>query len=376
MALKKGREQATLKEYNAALERAAEAPPPLAVAAGECEFLRAHALSRLRDAWTARFPDGDAVTLRGAGEARQPGLSDLTAELSGGSLFARDKLVIVRQAERVLFPAGGKSAGDAAAASAREKAFLDRIAHPSPRTWLVLETAQLPGNRTLGKAIAAGASVIPCPLPAQRELPAFLAARAGEAGRRIEPQAAELLIRAHGADPGALAREVDKLALFAPEGAAIDVPSVETFLTGTIEFDIFQFTNAVEAKDRREAVRYARRIAGQGTRDQKGRREDGGKSAHKVLFMLSSSAELLLRAGTARAAGRGAEDFSAAAGLSPWRGEKLYAAAAKFSLRELRRMVECAAEQMRRSHDTGGDAALSLELMAVRFTGGLAEGTF
>ena len=376
MALKKGRDQASIREYRAALAQAIERMPRIVVATGECEFLRASALAKVRDAWLERFPDGDTVVVRGAGEAKPAGLSDITAELSGGSLFARDKLVMVRQAERILFPAGGKAAqasGDAPAGAAggdREKAFAARIAEPAERIWLVLETAQLPKNRVLGKALGGGGFVIPCPMPTQRDLPQFLSAKAEEAGKRIDPAAADLLIRAHGADLGVLAAEMDKLALFAAEGEDIDAAMAGEFLTGTIEFDIFNFTNAIEAKDRRQAVYYARRISSQGTRDQKGKKEDGDKSAHKIIFMLSSSLENLLRARTAQATGVDAETFAAAAKLSPWRADKLYAAARKFSLRELRLMVEHAAEHMRKSHDTGGDAALSLELMAVKFTGG------
>jgi DNA polymerase-3 subunit delta len=382
MAQKKSGEQATLRDHGAALLRAVEEMPHIVVAAGECEFLRAAALSRLREAWLARFPGGDTVVLRGAGEARPVGLADLTAELSGGSLFAGDKLVLARQAERMLFPTAGRAGassgavGDEAAAAAkggdREKAFLARLDEPAERIWLVVETAQLPKNRVLGKALAAKAFVIPCPQLSQRDLPQFLSARAAELGRRIDAAAADMLIRAHGAAPGALSAELDKLALFAPEGADIDAGAVGEFLTGTIEFDIFNFTNAVEAKDRRQAVQYARRIAEQGTRDQKGKREGGDASAHKILFMLSSSLEAMLRARTAQASGADAAAFAAGAKLPPWRAERLFAAARKFSLRELRLMAESAAEHMRRSHDTGGDAALSLELMAVKLTGGFS----
>jgi hypothetical protein len=71
--MKKGREQADMRDHGAALAEAAERLPRVVVASGDCEFLRADAVARLRDAWLRRFPDGDTLVVRGAGEAKQIG---------------------------------------------------------------------------------------------------------------------------------------------------------------------------------------------------------------------------------------------------------------------------------------------------------------
>ncbi|MCC8164795.1 MAG: DNA polymerase III subunit delta, partial [Planctomycetes bacterium] len=299
-------------------------------------------------------------------------------ELSGGSLFAKDKLVLVRAADRILFPGNAAAAAiddDAAAAKDgavkakdREEAFLACIQKPAGRTWLVLELASLPRNRTLGKRLAELAHVIPCPQPTQRELAPWIAGQARKDGAAIDDDAVEMLLRAHGADIGVLAAELDKLVLFAGAGQRITSAMVGEFLTGTIEFDIFGFTNAIEARNAAEAVFYARRIATQGARDQKGKRESADTSAHKVLAILAGTLENLLRAKMAKARRADAEEFARSAGLSPWRARKLMEASGKFSARELRHMVSFAADQIRSTHDTGGDVMLSLETMAVSFT--------
>lgn len=375
MAMKKtGKEQATLRDFQAALSTAIHELPPLVAIAGDCEYLRAEAAARYRRAWMENHPSGDLAILRGSGESRPAGIADITRELSGGSLFAKEKLVMVRQAERILFPAGGKAASEGGEEEAkssgndREKAFLDRLEKPAAMMWLMLETAQLPRNRTLGKRLAEYCTVVPCPMPTQRDIPGWLFDRARELGTALSDAAADLLIRAHGADLGILSAELEKLALFAGEGREIGADTVREFLTGTIEFDIFGLTNAVEARDAEQAVFYARRISLQGTRDQKGKKEDGERSAHKIMAMLAGTLQGLLRARVAKAMGASAADFASAERLSPWRAGKLLEASTRFSLRELRHMVGFAADQMRRSHDTGGDALLSLELMAVRFT--------
>ena len=369
--MKKGRDGATLREYQTALQSAREELPALIAVYGENEYLRTSAVSALRLAWFERYPEGDVALLRGSGEARVATLADITGELSGGSLFAREKLVVVRQAEKILFPSSSEQ-NEAVAASGkageREKAFFQVLEKPSARTWLVLESSQLPKNRNLGKRISEYCRLIPCPQPTPRDIPDFLHAKARELGHILDDAAADLLHRAYGVDLGILSTEMEKLALFAGEGAPIDAAMVGEFLTGTIEFDIFGFTNAVESRDSAQALFYARRIAMQGTRDQKGKKEDGEKSAHKVVAMLSTTLQNLLRARAARATGISSAEFASSEKLSPWRAEKLMEASGRFSLRELRQMVSYAADQVRRSHDTGSDVTLSLELMAVRFT--------
>ena len=376
MAFKKGgREQASLRDFQAALHSAAESLPPLVAASGECEYLRSRAVAAFRSAWLNRYPDGDIIVFRTAGEARPVGFVDVAGELSGGSLFAREKLVIVRQAERLLFPVSGKTAADdarpaaASGTAGREAAFVACLDAPGPRMWLLLECAQVPKNRTLGKKVAETCFPIPCPQPVPREIPGWLSEGAAGLGKTIDSAAVDQLTRSYGVDLGILSAELEKLALFSGDNNRIDAAMVGEFLTGTVEFDIFNFTNAVEARDSARAVYYARRIVMQGTRDQKGKREAAESSSHKVLSMLAGTVQGLLRARVAKARGLDAAAFAAAEKLSPWRAEKLLDAAARFGLRELRLMARYAADQLRRSHDTGGDAMLSLELMAVRFTG-------
>ncbi len=121
---KRGKNQPTLQEHTETLRIACENLPWLITVSGECEFLRAEAVAAIRQAWQDRFPDGDMAILRGVGEGRPATVNDISQELSGGSLFAKDKLVVVRQAEKPLFPQSGKSEQPGPAAAEREKAFM------------------------------------------------------------------------------------------------------------------------------------------------------------------------------------------------------------------------------------------------------------
>jgi DNA polymerase III, delta subunit len=359
----------TLRDYRAGLERAVAELPHLVVIYGDSEFLRHRAVIAFRDAWLFVNSGGDTVQVRGAGDSKSS-LLDVIAELSGGSLFAAEKMVLVRQAEKILFPAAVGDGDATGSRLEREKAFLDFLERPAARISLVLETGSLPKNRTLGKKIAALCAGIPCPNPNAREIPVWLSGEARNAGKRLTPEAAEMLQTAHGADLGLLAGEVEKLALFAGESEDIDARMVGEFLTGTVEFDIFSFTNALEARNLSAAVHFARRIGVQGARDQKGKKEGGERSAHRVMALVAGSVQSLLKARVALAARQNAASFASSEKLSPWRAEKLLEAAGRFGLPELRRLAAFTADQLRRSHDTGGDALLSLELLAVHIAGG------
>lgn len=362
----------SLLDYRKALQTALAELPERTVVYGECEYLRSEAATRFRDAWLASHPNGDLAGLRAAGDGRPAALADISRELSGGSLFARDKLVMVRQADKILFSRSGGEEGEESGherpAADKEKSFLDKVAATGTCTWLLLETVQLPKNRTMGKRLAELCFLIPCPQANLREIPGWLAERAGQLGKRLDDAAMDALIRAHGTDLGILAGEVEKLALFAGDGDKIDAAMVGEFLTGTIEFDIFGFTNAIEARNAAKAVFYARRITQQGTRNQRGKRESGEDSSHRTLSMLAGTVQSLLRARVALARRTRADDFAAAEKLSPWRAAKLLEAAGNFQLPELRKMVGMAADHLRRAHDTGGDPLLSLETLAVAFT--------
>ncbi|MCL2001522.1 MAG: hypothetical protein FWG74_08820, partial [Planctomycetes bacterium] len=283
----------------------------------------------------------------------------------------REKLVLVRQAERLLFPRASQDEeepADAAAPGSRERVFLESVERKSASIWLVLESSQLLRNRILGKRLAASAFLIPCPVPTHFEIPGWLDERAAGLGKRLDTMAKELLVRAHGPDPGTLAGEIEKLALYANGNDDIDVGMVREFLTGSVEFAVFSLTNAIESRDREQAVFFARRIALQGMRDQRGRREDGERSAHRALAMLAGTVQGMLRAKVALARRLSAGDFAAEEALSHWRAGKLLEAAGRFSMPELRRMTGMAADQLRRVHDTGGDPLVALETMAVKFT--------
>ena len=100
-----GKKDGSLVEYQAELDSALANLPALIMIFGPNDFLRLEAVQLLQDAWLAKHAGGEVASLRGGGDTT---FADVTLKLSGNSLFAGEKLVLIRQAERLLFPSSGK----------------------------------------------------------------------------------------------------------------------------------------------------------------------------------------------------------------------------------------------------------------------------
>jgi DNA polymerase-3 subunit delta len=72
-------------------------------------------------------------------------------------------------------------------------------------------------------------------------------------GYRIEDEALKRLLATTGGDAGAVRREMEKLALFVPEGGTVGVAEVETVVSRGGEVDVWTLADAIGRKDARNA---------------------------------------------------------------------------------------------------------------------------
>lgn len=372
----KSKSAATLQEHAEALSRACRELPPVTVISGEDEFLRRRATERIVAALKKKHPGLDEVCFHGAPSQNEPGasLAQTLPELASSSLFAAEKLVLLRQADRMLFPRKGAEETEAEPAPAAKsgrgdtaaEALVAYLAAPAQGTWLLIECAKLNRQYSLGKALA-GCPEVPCPAPrSQGEVAAWLGREAKELGKRLDHGVADLLITAHGTGLGALRSELEKLAVYTGDDGEIALEDAKAFLSGSVEFDVFGLTNAVQARDMTEALKFARRINTHGLRSQDGKKTDAGGSAHMALSLLAGTVEGMLAAralppeeGDPKAA------LAAKLRIHPFRAELLLKAVRNYSIPDLRAAALRLAEETRRTHDTGADSALSLELAAL-----------
>ena len=99
-----------------------------------------------------------------------------------------------------------------------------------------------------------------------RELPKWVAQRAGELGIQIDNQAARALIAQVGDRQQRLLRELEKLALEHGPGASIGVEEVQDSCASSVERKVWTLADAVVAGDRKAATRLFMELRGQGER--------------------------------------------------------------------------------------------------------------
>ncbi len=343
-------------DYRSALAEALERLPSAIYIHGAEEHLRREAIERLVAALARARPGAERLTLHGPVRGGEGGVSlaDLLAECRTSSLFASERIVVLRRGEGTLFPQGGaeESAGES---------FSRLVENPGEDLHLLLECAGSHGQYALGKLLAKAAHGIPCPeIRRPEEAHSFLADLARRDGKSLPGEAAEMLIRAHGLALGTLAGELEKLIVYVGEEPAISIDDVETFLTGSIEFAVFGLTTAVEDGALPRALTFAGRILHIGTRDAQGRRSDADSSAHRALAMLSHTLENLLAARVAMAEGAEDEELASRLRISPFRARHLARAARRHPVAHLRQALGALASEIHATHDSGGDPARSL----------------
>ncbi len=374
----KKKTDASLHDHQAALAQTCADLPHAVVIFGEESYLRQQAIRRIQSALEGKHPGLQTDIYHGAAAANESGakLSEILLELSSTSLFAREKLVIMRRADRILFPANPTEEDSAAKSSPRpnrknpQQALADFLDVSHDATWLVIECEKLNRQRKLGKTLAARARLVPCPaINKLTEVATWVNTAAKEMGKQVERDAVELLYSSHGGNLGHLHSELTKLVTYVGDRTKIRLQDVEAFFSGSLEFDVFSLTNAVEARDLKTALLFARRIIDQGTRNTAGNRNDGQSSAHMALAMLSKSMQNILRTRVLSVKNKSLDSLAAGLGMPTWRARHLATAAKKYPVRDLRRAIRFLAEAIHGSHDTGGDVALSLERSVVMICG-------
>lgn len=356
----KTRDNRSLADHQRQLARALKELPPLMTLDGEEPWLRASALGQIREALQKKRPGAAETVFQGGGEGRFDFAAVIEA-LGGDSLFASDKTVILRDAQKELFPQKMAATGK----SNPWQALADCLKGLRPGVVCVVTVDKINAQRAVGKALLGGL-VVPCPPPTGAgETHAWLQARARALGRPLDRQAAELLYACHGGDLGALAGELEKLDLYLSPGAAIEAQAVRRFLPVNEEFNSFELVNALEKQDLRRALHFVKLITEQGSRDQNGKLLAGEASSHIAAGICAMRFEQLLRARLALDEGGDAATVAERLRVAPWQAQKLCEAARGFTLTRLARILEAIAAELQAAHGTGADIALALEKIAL-----------
>ncbi len=136
-----------------------------------------------------------------------------------------------------------------------EKGLTDYIPHiPDFCVLIVLVDEVLDASNPLLKAAGQYGQVIQCMLPKGAALESWITKRAKSIGVSISPDAAALLANFIGNQLRLLANELDKLATYAGNGAIIHVDDVRKLSAQVQEARIFDLTDALAQRNRKQAL--------------------------------------------------------------------------------------------------------------------------
>lgn len=355
------------RDYQTALQEAIHHTPAVVVIEGEEEYLRHEAIETLQKELLRKKPDIAQVQFFGPSVQGESNVdfSSLLIELTSSSLFASEKIITFKAAQRTLFGNTGSSETAGSSKISPIQSLTNYINEPRESNYLLLEVEKINKQRIIGKALTK-AFIIPCPvLSRENDVIQWMKSIAGKNGKNLETTAAITLYKAHGSDLGILASELEKLSLYTGSNQIIDNQAVEVFLCGSLEFSIFELINALEKRDLGTALHFCRLISRQGSKDKNGKKQDGDSSAHQAIALVSSLMENITQARALLAEQLNPAEITAELGMHPRRAENMLAAAGKFTLGELSHILSTIAQAIKSTHDTGGDPKLALERIVV-----------
>ncbi len=220
----------------------------------------------------------------------------------------------------------GRSGGDAAKAS--QDALIAYMKAPNPTTVLVLVSSGIDGrSRLVSTTKKVGFVAKFEQIKRDRDAVDFLRSAAGDAGIRIEHDAAELMVSLVGNGQSALMAALDRASLYAGADVLVTTESVSAVCGHTRDAVIFELTDAVGLGKRDQALAVLARLFTETSSGEIGQ-------ANQTLAMLIRQLRLVF---TAKSAGANPARISQVSGVPPFVAKKLATQARGFDETRLRR---------------------------------------
>ena len=202
--------------------------------------------------------------------------------------------------------------------------FEEYFKNPSPFTTLIFVAGALDKDdkkKKIFEILNSGAQVVELFALNEKEIKGWIAAEFNAAGASVEPSAIDLLLESQGSDLGRLSREIEKLILYAGSEKKITLPMAAACSGFCREHTVYEFLNAVIAKEKLKALRLV------------GEMMSDGSEALTMISVLSRQLRQLLQ--IRELSGKsGAAEIGRQIGLnraSPFLVEKMTSQAKRFS---------------------------------------------
>ncbi|MRR11937.1 DNA polymerase III subunit delta [bacterium] len=310
-----------------------ESLKPVYLIFGDEELLLDRALRRLRDR-VAEEADLDFNYEAFDGENADPGA--VVAAANTLPFASERRLVVVRGVDRM------DAAGQAVLA--------EYAKDPAPTACLVLVARKMRKDSKLYRAVDALGGVAEYKAPRRNEYTTWVMELFAGKGRRLNADGASALVRSVGRDLRRLETEADKVIAFAGERTDLSREDIESVVVGTAPVTVFDFLNALGARDCGGALELLDDLTANGE-------ELMGIHAMTVrhLRSLVSVRALLDRGGSP-------VDVQRGVGMADWQARAAIEQARRFSPQELSRSLRDAAAMEARMKSGQGEPQVLFEV--------------
>ena len=237
-----------------------------------------------------------------------------------------------------------------------EKGLVEYIPHlPDTCVLIVLVNEVLDANNPLLKAAERHGKVIQSTLPKGAAVESWIVKRAKSIGADIKPEAAALLANFIGNQLRLLANELDKLATYVGNGATIDVEDVRRLSAQVQEARVFDLTDALAQRKRKEALALLHDLLAD------------GEPPLKLISTITTQVRSLLLVKELSQKGMRAAQIAAAVGIAPFVAEKALRQVGRFTpdqLEEAYRQLLATDAALKRSRMA---PEMALDLLVVAF---------
>jgi DNA polymerase-3 subunit delta len=237
-----------------------------------------------------------------------------------------------------------------------EKGLAEYLARlPATTTLIALMDDEMPASSPLLKAAQEHGKVIQCTLPKGAALESWINKRAQAIGVKITPEATSLLANFTGNQLRMLANELDKLATYVGERAIIAVEDVRLLSAQAQEARIFDLTDALAQRNRKQALDLLHDLLAD------------GEPPLKLISTITSQVRSLLLVKELANDGLRIQQIVAATGMAPFVAEKALRQVGKFKTAQLEgayRQLLATDAALKRSRMT---PEMALDLLVVNF---------
>ena len=219
-----------------------------------------------------------------------------------------------------------KKGGDLSAAAM--EVLLPYLQDPSPSTCLILQAEKVDGRKKFYAEFKKRGEVVEFKRPYENQLGPYVRDEVRAAGKKIDSAAAELLAYLVGNNLQELVSQIEKLCVYCGKKELIGVAEVKAIVSDTKVESVFEFTDALGAKDAGRALRMLTTLLGDGEAPL---RILGGVARHyRQLWQVRELLDRKIPSG----------DMAKASGINPYFLKKVMDQARNYKVSELKLVFE------------------------------------